>query len=450
MGLFKDNKKVGFFADVIRCDEPSYLIWKWHPDGTTPGEHKREYAIRWGSSLRVKDGEVAVFVYKQKDGTMQDFIVGPFDQKLETKNFPVLSTIIGWGYGKDTPFQAEVYFINIATVQQINFGVPYFDVFDPRFTDFAVPVAVRGTLSFKIEDYKAFVKAHRLFDFNHSDFQSQIKDALIRYIKGEVVNIPIYSNIPVVQIERQTKYINDIIEESIMKRLTDCFAVKVTGVDINTIEIDKSSDDYRQLLIVTKDIAGAMAKAETEAKIKDIHTKQRIEAEHYEGALRLQREQRLYSQRMRTRTENIGAYTIEKHTEIGVAGAAALGKMGENGAGNISIGGDAGGSGFNAAALMTNIAMGSVVGQNIAQTMSNAMSGMNNPASVPPPIPKITYMVAKNGTATGPFDLDALNQLVLSGDLLPESLVWTQGMSMWERADSINEIKSFFPPKIPN
>lgn len=40
--------------------------------------NNRENAIRWGSSLRVKDGEVAVFVYKQKDGTMQDFIVGPF------------------------------------------------------------------------------------------------------------------------------------------------------------------------------------------------------------------------------------------------------------------------------------------------------------------------------------------------------------------------------------
>ena len=86
MGLFKDNKKVGLFADVIRCDEPSYLIWKWHPDGKQYGEDKREYAIRWGSQLRVKDGEVAIFVYKQKDGTMQDYIVGPFDQKIKTAN----------------------------------------------------------------------------------------------------------------------------------------------------------------------------------------------------------------------------------------------------------------------------------------------------------------------------------------------------------------------------
>jgi hypothetical protein len=52
-------------------------------------------AIRWGSSLRDKDGEVAVFVYKQKAGTMQDFIEGPFDDIIKTANFLVLSAIVG-------------------------------------------------------------------------------------------------------------------------------------------------------------------------------------------------------------------------------------------------------------------------------------------------------------------------------------------------------------------
>ena len=80
MGLFDKNNRKGGFMDEIRCDEPSYLIWKWHPSGVQAGSSQRENSIRWGSSLRVKDGEVAVFVYKQEDGTMQDFIEGPFDQ----------------------------------------------------------------------------------------------------------------------------------------------------------------------------------------------------------------------------------------------------------------------------------------------------------------------------------------------------------------------------------
>lgn len=63
MGIFK-KRKTGGFADVIRCDEPDYLIWKWHPAGVGLGEGKRETALRTNSVVRVKDGEVAVFVYK--------------------------------------------------------------------------------------------------------------------------------------------------------------------------------------------------------------------------------------------------------------------------------------------------------------------------------------------------------------------------------------------------
>ena len=133
MGLFNKNKPHNAVMDVIRCDEPSYLIWKWHPSGSQLGENKRENAIRWGSSLRVKDGEVAIFVYKQKDGAMQDFTVGPFDQTIKTANFPVLSSIVGLAYGGNTPFQAEVYFINLAKIVQVRFAVPFFDVMTQDF-----------------------------------------------------------------------------------------------------------------------------------------------------------------------------------------------------------------------------------------------------------------------------------------------------------------------------
>ena len=71
MGLFS-NKSEGGLMDVIRCDEQEYLVWKWRPSGEA-NSTKRENAIRYGSSLRVKDGELAVFVYKQKDGAYAGF-----------------------------------------------------------------------------------------------------------------------------------------------------------------------------------------------------------------------------------------------------------------------------------------------------------------------------------------------------------------------------------------
>lgn len=293
MGLFSKNK--GGLLDTIRCDEPSYLIWEWHPSGSKARNNNRENAIRWGSSLRVKDGEVAVFVYKQKDGAMQDFIEGPFDQMIKTANLPVLSSIIGLAYDGGTPFQAEVYFINLARIIQVKFGVPFFDVYDPRFEDFGVPVAVRGTISFRIEDYREFIKLHRLSSFNLEDFQKQIRDAVNRYVKDCVANAPAAHNIPLVQIESKTAQINDVIEYDLSERLSENFGVIVSGIDIGTIEIDKSSEGYRQLMSVTKDVTTATVKAETAAKVKDIADRQRIEVEHYGESLRIQREEAQYA-----------------------------------------------------------------------------------------------------------------------------------------------------------
>lgn len=384
MSLF-GKLNLGGFTDEIRCDEPSYLIWKWCPAGSQQGNNKRENAIRWGSSLRVKDGEVAIFVYNQPDGTKQDYIVGPFDQTIKTANFPILASIVGFAYDGGTPFQAEVYFINLARIIQVRFGVPFFDVYDPRFVDFGVPVAVRGTISFKIDDYREFIKLHRLSNFNLEDFQKQIRDAIIRYVKDTVANASSVNNIPLVQIESKTAQINDVIEYDIGVRLKENFGVAVSGVDIGVIELDKSSDGYTQLMAVTKELTAATVEAQTAANIKNIHDKQRIESEDYQETLRVQREEGQYSQRKQTQTANFATYQTEAQTEVGIAGANALGQMGSNGAGGVDLGG--GGVGFNPAAMMAGMAVGGAIGQNIAGTMNNMMSGVNGqqPPSTNPP-----------------------------------------------------------------
>ena len=452
MALFDRNNRKGGFMDEIRCDEPSYLIWKWHPSGVQLGETVRENSIRWGSSLRVKDGEVAVFVYKQKNGTMQDFIVGPFDQIIKTANFPVLASIVGLAYEGGTPFQAEIYFINLAQIIQVKFAVPFFDVYDPRFEDFGVPTAVRGTISFKISDYSEFVKLHRLNSFSLEDFQKQIRDAVVRYVKDVVANAPSANNIPLVQIESKTAQINDVVEYNIGERFKETFGVTVSGVDIGAIEIDKTSDGYRQLISVTKDLAGATVKAEAEAKIKDIADKQRIEAEHYQESLRVQREEAQYAQHKQTQTANIGAFQVEKQAEVGVAGAQALGQMGANGAGDVNIGGGGDGTGFNMAAMMASMAVGGAVGQNIAGAMNNMMGGINQqttPGAVPPPIPTVAYHVAVNGQATGPFDISVLAQMATAGQITADSLVWKNGMAQWAKAGAVDELKNLFANVMP-
>lgn len=370
MGFF--NKNNNGLMDVIRCDEESYLIWKWHPKGSELGTNNRENSIRWGSSLRVKDGEVAVFVYKQKDGTMQDYIVGPFDQKINTSNLPILANIIGLAYNGDSPFQAEIYFINLAQIIQSKFAVPFFDVYDKRFADFGVPVSVRGNITFKITDYKKFIKLHRLINFSLDDFQNQIKDAVSRYVKNIVVSLPVKENIPLVQIESKIADINQLLEKDLKTRLQEDFGVDITAVDVSTIEIDKASEGYKDLMSVTKDVTGATVQVETMAKFKDITDKQRIEIENYEENLRIKREEGQYAVHKQTQTDNMAAFQVEKQAEVGIAGAEALGHIGENGAGNVNLGGAS--SGFNPAAMMASMAVGNVVGQNIAGSMSTIMN----------------------------------------------------------------------------
>lgn len=439
MALF-NKPKAGGFMDVIRCDEPSYLIWKWHPAGSQAANNNRENAIRWGSSLRVKDGEVAVFVYNQKNGVMQDYIVGPFDRAINTENLPVLASIVGLAYAGDTPFQAEIYFINLAQIVQVKFGVPFFDIYDPRFQDFGVPVAVRGTISFKISDYREFIKLNRLINFNLEDFQKQIRDAVTRYIKDVVANAPAENNIPVIQIETKTALITDSIELYITDRLRENFGVSVSGFDLGSIEIDKASDGYRQLMAVTKEVTSAKVLAET----KD-----------YVERLRIQREEGQYTLHKQTQSSNIGAFQIEKQAEVGIAGAEALGQMGANNAGGVNLGDD--GAGFNPAAMMAGMALGGAVGQNMAGIMNGMMGNVSQPlqqaSTTPPPIPTGAYHVAVNGQATGPFDLNILRQMISEGKLIESSLVWKTGMPSWARADSIEELKKLFadtmPPPIP-
>lgn len=436
MGLF-NHKNEGGFLNVIRCDEPEYLIWKWHPTGVAPREGKRENSIRWGLSLRVREGSVAVFVYSQPDGTVQDYIEGPCDARLDTLNFPVLTSIRGLLYGGDTPFQAEVYFINLAKLIQIPFAVPYFDLFDPRFMDFGVPTAVRGSINFRIADYKEFVKLHRLENFSVEDFKNQIRNTMSRYVKDVVANAPAAHNIPVVQIESKTAQINDAIEYDIKERLKENFGVEVSSVDIGVIEIDKSSEGYHQLMAVTKEVTATRIEAETQ---------------DYAERLRIQREEGQYAQHKQTQTANLGAFQTEKQAEVGIAGAEALGQMGTRGAGDVSLGG--GGVGFNPAAMMAGMAVGGAVGQNVAGTMNSMMGGVNQaaqPPAVPPPIPTVSYHVAVNGQAAGPFELSVLTQMATVGQLTADSLVWRTGMAGWVKAGTVEELKPLFGtmPPIP-
>ena len=442
MGLFGRGSGGGIM-NVIRCDEQEYMVWKWRPKQQEANSTSRENSIRWGSSLRVKDGEVAVFVYQQKDGTMQDFIMGSFDQIIKTANFPVLTNILGAAYGGDSPFQAEVYFINLQQNNQLKFAVPYFDAFDPRLPDHGVPIAVRGTITFNITDYKNFIKLNRLVNFNQELFMKQIQDAVRRNVKAIVTNLPQELGIPLVQIERQIMAVNDRVAENVKPRIENDFGVNLKALDIAAIEIDKESPYYDELRQLTAGITARTMQAQTDVNIKNLEDQQRINAANMEETLRMQREEAQRAQRLQTESNFMGAHALDQQTEV--LKAAAQGMAGAGGVG----GEGGGGGGMNPAGMMMGMMMGGAMGQQMAGMMNNVGQSMQNAMNTPPPMPNVQYYLAVSGQQIGPFPVPQLQQLVQNGQLTPQTLVWKQGMAGWEQAGSVAELASLFAPPVP-
>ena len=411
--------------DVIRCDQENYLVWKWRPSGET-NSTKKENAIRYGSSLRVKDGEMAVFVYKKDGGEMMDYIIGPHDQKIETANFPVLTSIVGSLWGGNTPFQAEIYFINLQGNNQVRFAVPYFDVADPRFPDFTVPVAVRGSITFNLTDYKQFIKLNRLIDFDLEKFSQQIKATVAKFVKNFVANCPLDNNIPVLQLERKVVEISDLIQARLKPIFEDDFGVNLKRLDVSAIEIDKESENYAEFVHLTK---------EQQARRAEIDTEQ------YERVSKLSAE-----------SQFIQAHAINQQADVLKTAAHSMGQMG---------GMDLGGGGMNPAGMMMGMAMGGAMGSQMAGMM-NGFGQATQPqqappmpggAPVPPPMPSaVQYMVAINGQQYGPYNMQQMQQMAQSGQINAQVLVWAQGMPQWAAAGSVPELAQLFaatPPPMP-
>lgn len=455
MALFGKGKGGGMM-NVIRCDEQEYLLWKWRPLGQEVNSTSRENAIRYGSSLRVKDGETAIFVYKQKDGTMQDFIEGPYDDTIKTANFPILSSIVGLGFGGESPFQAEVYFINTAGIIKINFGIPYFDVCDPRFMDFPVPVTVGGSLSFYVGDVKAFIKAHRLINFSLDDLRNQIKDVIIRRVKGVVSNAPDQHQIPLLKIETKIDEINDLIKPKLVADLED-FAVNVKRLDISRIEIDKNSPGYRELKSISTDLQKDTLKAQSAINIKNMSDMQDINARNTDATLAIQREEAQRAQRLQTETQFIGAHALNRQSDVMQTAAANLGGGG--------FGGGTGSSGINPAQFMTGMAVGSALGGQMANAVNQMGQQMTQQwqqtasmqsAPTPPPMPgaalSTQYTVAINGQQYGPYTVAQMQPMAANGQIDRQTLVWAQGMAQWTPAGQVNELQQLFgntPPPMP-
>ncbi len=428
MGFFGKNKNDGGMLNVIRCDEPDYLVWKWSPLGLPS---HRENAIRFGSTLHVKEGEVAVFVYRQNDGTQQDFIEGPIDTTLRTANFPVLSSLIGKAFGGDTPFQAEVYFMNLAGNVRLPFYIHEFDVAEPRYQGLTIPVSVKGQIVFNLTDYRAFIRLHRLVNFEIEDLYEEIKHVVINRVKQIVSNTPSETGTLLIQIEQRIGDISQAVADYMRPILSDDFGLNLKRLDISDIRLKKDSPEYEKISTFFTQVAGAQTLDQTER-------------------LRMGREVEFKGANLATENAYIGVHQLNLQADVARTAAESLGRLGGK---DGSSGGDITG---NPAGFMAGMMLGSVAGNSMGQMMGNAMQGIQQPqtgAPVPPPLPQQPqWFVAENNRQTGPYAESVLSQLVAAGRLTRATLVWKNGMPQWAEASAVPELAHLFgavPPPLP-
>lgn len=511
MGLFGFGKKnnEGGLMDAIRCDEKDFLIWKWRPAGQEANSTKKENAIRTGSSLNVRPGQAAIFLYPNTSGEY-DVIIGPYNDIIKTDNMPVLANIIGAAYDGGTPFQAEVYFISLSEGMSLDFTIPFFSIFpsQPEYKMYELEVAVDGNLMFATapsrEEYRwQFDQAGRTDDFEQyrkAQLKDQLKglfekwdgsDTTIAELKKRMEGMVTaevasrFANLPpevfALDLNRLRKEWGQFMLANMFPQLRRSFGIWPVQLNITDIRFNQGAQGYLKLKRVTEDQSfrinlqneeNVLSQLATDAAVRNgmVVRQANIQMDHQEDMLGRMREEAQFAQRMQTEstahrtnlaseTAYLGAHTVNVQGSVMQTGMESMGQMG-----NMDFGS---GGGMNPAGMMMGMGMASGMAGQMGQMMGNMGNAFNNQvaqasAPTPPPMPGQTppapptpqaaaYFVLINNQQTGPCDMNAIRQMIGAGQMNAQTMVWANGMPQWAAAGTVPALAPLFqaPPTPP-
>ena len=209
------------FVDIIEWTDDSRdtMVWRFP---------RYQNEIKYGAKLTVRESQVAVFV---SEGTIAD-VFQPGMYSLTTKNLPVLTTLKGWYYGFDSPFKAEVYFINTKNFTDLKWGTKNPVMLrDPEFG--AVRMRAFGTYVMKVKDPSTFIReivgtdAHFTVD--------EITEQLRSMISSRFADILAESRIPVLDLASNYQDLSNFITQ----RLSPEF--HAYGLDLTLLVIENIS-----------------------------------------------------------------------------------------------------------------------------------------------------------------------------------------------------------------
>lgn len=187
------------FIDIIE--------WLDYTDDTIAHRFERyQNEIKNGAKLIVREGQTAVFI---NEGQLADvFEPGTYD--LTTQNLPILATLKGWKYGFNSPFKAEVYFVNTHLFTDEKWGTKSpITLSDDRFG--LVEIRAFGTYAFKISDAGKFIKDIVGTDSNFTNFE--INEHLKSLIATRFTNTVGQANLPIELYAANTTELSDTCRE---------------------------------------------------------------------------------------------------------------------------------------------------------------------------------------------------------------------------------------------
>lgn len=352
---------------------------------------------------------------------------------------------------------------NLSKGSQLNFAIPYFDVFDPRLQDYGVPVSVHGAVVYAIEDMDLFHSVNRNEGYSDETFKNKLRGQLTKFIKSVVSNAPSDAQIPVVQIERKIFEISELIQQRVTPQVEKLFGITIRSLDITGINVDKESRGYRELKALTADLEKERMMAQHNAQISNFNLNndlqqdmlkkqselnldamgrkqeldlggqeelQRMNLENQRETMRIQREEMQRASRLQTEQTFMGAHQANL---------------------NAGVLNNATDNGINAFRQQTMGGMNNM-GQMGGVPQMPGQKGMGGAPQMPgmgAAVPQVQYYIGINGQQYGPCDWNKLQQLVQQGQFTQQSYVWKNGMAQWEFAGNVAELAPLFQCTAP-
>ncbi len=167
MGLF--DKLKGELIDIIEWldDTNNTMVYRFERYGNE---------IKNGAKLVVRETQKAVFI---DQGQLAD-VFDPGTYTLTTENLPILTTLKGWKYGFNSPFKAEVYFVNTRIFTDLKWGTPNpIMLRDPEFGP--IRIRARGNYTIRVVDPTLFIREITGTDaqFSHEEISNHLRNIMI-------------------------------------------------------------------------------------------------------------------------------------------------------------------------------------------------------------------------------------------------------------------------------